>query len=158
MAARFSLATVLLEGSEADLPEVVATMDAAFDPAFGEAWTGPQCLGILGLPGVWLLLARLGGRSAGFALARAVLDEAELLLLGVRPAERRLGVGAALLAAVCAGARTRGATRLHLEMRAGNPAMALYGHAGFAEAGRRRHYYRGIDGRLLDAVTLSLDL
>lgn len=155
--ARASLPEVVVGGS-ADLDEVMATMHAAFEPCFGEAWTRGQCAGILGLGGVWLLLARVDGRAAGFALARVVLDEAELLLLAVAPDERRAGVGRLMLDAVADGARIRGATRLHLEMREGNPAHFLYSAAGFIEIGRRSRYYRGKDGRVFDAITLSCPL
>lgn len=153
-----SQATALIEGSAVDLDEVMATMQAAFDPLFGEAWTRSQCAGILGLGGVWLQLARCGGKAAGFALSRVVLDEAELLLLAVQPAQRRLGVGRALLAAVADEARIRGAIRLHLEMRDGNPAAHLYERAGFHEVGRRKRYYRGRDGSSFDAITLACRL
>ncbi len=155
--ARASL-TELVVGGAADLDEVMGTMHAAFDPCFGEAWTRGQCSGILGLSGVWLLLARVDGRPAGFALARVVIDEAELLLLAVAPAERRAGVGRLMLDAVADEAHARGATRLHLEMREGNPAHFLYSAAGFREIGRRSRYYRGKDGRIFDAITLSCPL
>lgn len=155
MNAARACAPMIVAGTAADLGGVMATMDAAFDPAFGEAWTRSQCAGILSLPGVRLLLAAGG---TGFALARTVYDEAELLLLAVAPQRRRTGLGAALLAAVADDARASGAVRLHLEMRAGNPAAALYERAGFVEVGRRRNYYRGADGRQLDAITLALPL
>lgn len=145
-------------GTLADLGEVMQTMDAAFDPSFGEAWTRSQCAGIMALPGVWLLLARRGGKPVGFALARSVVDEAELLLLAVQPEQRRAGIGAALLCEVVTGARTRGAIRLHLEMRENNPAGPLYAAAGFQEVGRRHRYYRGKDGRSFDAITLACPL
>lgn len=148
----------LIEGDVTDLNEVMATMDAAFDPSFGEAWTRGQCAGILGLAGVWLLLARIEGRIGGFALARAVADEAELMLLAVPPGERRFGLGRTMLEAVAKQARSRGALRLHLEMRDGNPAINLYCKAGFREIGRRRRYYRGKDGRSFDAITLACPL
>ncbi|WP_454886781.1 GNAT family N-acetyltransferase [Sphingomonas oryzagri] len=150
--------TELVEGTAIDLDEVMATMHLAFDPAFGEAWTRGQCAGIMGLGGVWLLLSRRCGRPAGFALARGVLDEAELLLLAVQPEHRRFGIGRALLDAVAAEARSHGATRLHLEMREGNPASILYERAGFHEIGRRKRYYRGHDGSSFDAITLACRL
>lgn len=140
------------------IDDVMQVMDEAFDPAFGEAWTAAQCTGLLGLPGTWLLLARHGDQPAGFALARATLDEGELLLIGVRPAFRRRGTGAALMDAVLAEGRTRGVARLHLEVRDGNAARALYERMGFAEVGRRRDYYRGAAGDRMDAVTLSRSL
>jgi ribosomal-protein-alanine N-acetyltransferase len=150
--------TSLAIGGIADLDEMMATMESAFDPCFGEAWSRSQCAGILPMPGVWLLLARRGGIGGGFALTRVVLDEAELLLIAVRPGLRRAGIGATLLEAVAEGARMRGATRLHLEMRENNPAVTLYHHAGFREVGRRPRYYRGNDGRSFDAITLARSL
>ena len=63
---------------------VMAVMDDSFDPRFGEAWTASQCAGLLPMPGVWLTLAREDDAVVGFALARVVADEAELLLLAVR--------------------------------------------------------------------------
>lgn len=149
--------TILITGTLGDLDEVMATMESAFDPRFGEAWSRGQCAGIMPMPGVWLLLARHCG-GGGFALSRAVADEAELLLLAVSPTARRAGVGGALLAQVMRDARARGATRVHLEMRENNPAVALYAGAGFREAGRRPRYYRGNDGRSFDAITLARSL
>jgi [ribosomal protein S18]-alanine N-acetyltransferase len=148
----------IARGGAEHLDEAMVTMREAFDPAYGEAWTHAQCSGILGLAGVWLYLARIDGRPAGFALARAILDEAELLLLAVPPASRRRGVGRAMLDAVADEARRRGAIRLHLEMRENNDAIALYRSAGFEEVGRRARYYRGNDGQSFDAITLACPL
>ena len=78
-------------GTVADIAEVEAVMAAAFDPRWGEAWTRGQVLGVMAMPGVWLTLAEIDGAPAGFTLARAVLDEAELLLLAVAPQTRRRG-------------------------------------------------------------------
>lgn len=147
--------TTIVDGGTADLEEMMVTMEEAFDPAFGEAWTHAQCLGLLGLPGVWLTLAREKGQPAGFALNRIIFDEAELLLIGVRPQYRHRGIGRELVSWSIAKAATLGATRLHLEVRAGNPALQLYEALGFGQIGRRPAYYRGADGRLFDALTLA---
>lgn len=151
-------AVELTQGSASDVPTVDAIMRAAFDPKYGEAWTQGQCLGVMVMPGVWLTLAHVDEKPAGFALSRAVAGEAELLLLATQPRFRRKGVGAALLRATIDAARTRGAERLHLEMRAGNEATALYQAHGFAQVGTRKAYYRGGDGRLRDAETWARDL
>jgi [ribosomal protein S18]-alanine N-acetyltransferase len=148
----------LREGDAGDLDEMMVTMDEAFDAAFGEAWSRAQCLGILGLPGVWLTLARQDGEPVGFALNRVIFDEAELLLLGVRPAFRGHGIGRALLERSSAKARDLGARRLHLEVREGNHARLLYDAAGFVQIGSRRGYYRGKDGQLFNAATLACPL
>ena len=110
------------------------------------------------MPGVWLTLARVDGEIAAFALSRAILDEAELLLIAVRPAFRRRGIGAALLRGVIADARGRNVTQLHLEVRAGNEAVALYTAHGFAKVGERRAYYRGRTGQSFDAHSYAVEL
>lgn len=148
----------LRPGSAADLVAVGEIMRAAFDPRFGEAWTVNQCLGMLSLPGVWLTLAYDGEVLTGFALARAVAGDGELLLLAVRPERRTRGVGAALLRSVIVDARDRGASRLHLEVRAENSAIALYRAHDFAKVGERRGYYRGITGQSFDAYTYAREL
>jgi len=145
-------------GGAADLGTVDAIMQAAFDPRFGEAWTRNQCLGIMAMPGVWLTIASIGGEAAGFALSRIVADEVELLLLAAVPTLRRRGVGSALLRSVIADSLTRGAISLHLEVREGNGAIALYGANGFHKVGERKRYYRGSDGQALDAFTFRKEL
>lgn len=141
-------------GAEA-IEAVMAVMNVAFDPGYGEAWTEPQTLSMLTMPGIWLSLALVDGRPAGFALNRIIADEAELLLLAVAPASRRQGVGMALIERCRNQAQRRHGVRLHLEVRHNNPAIQLYNKAGFALAGRRAGYYRGNDGQLYDALTLS---
>jgi ribosomal-protein-alanine N-acetyltransferase len=145
-------------GGHDDLDGVIGVMDAAFDSRFGERWTRSQCAGILPMSGVDLRLAHdASAHIIGFTLARVVGDEAELLLLAVDPAFQKRGVGRMLLADFVARANHRGAHQLHLEVRDGNPALALYDSAGFAVAGRRPGYYHGPGGQLHDALTLRLD-
>jgi ribosomal-protein-alanine N-acetyltransferase len=146
---------VLAEGGLGEIDAVMRVMRDSFDPAYGEAWTAPQCAGLLPMPGVWLTLARLGPETVGFALARMIAGEAELLLLAVGRKAQRRGVGAALLRRFMNVASGRGATRLHLEVRDSNPALGLYRTAGFEEVGRRRNYYHGEAGQLYDALTLA---
>jgi ribosomal-protein-alanine N-acetyltransferase len=143
--------TDLRPGTPADLPAVSDVMAEAFDPLFGEAWTSAQCMGMLSLPGVWLTLAYRDETLVGFALARGIAGEGELLLLAVRPGWRGNGIGAALLRSVIADAGLRGVDRIHLEVRAGNGAVRLYEAHDFEQVGERRQYYRGRDGRLHDA-------
>lgn len=148
--------TLLLRaGTARDIDTVEALMAQAFDPRFGEAWTRGQCLGVLAMPGVRLLIAYLDDAPAGFAMTRTVADEVELLLLATAPAQRRRGVGAALLRAIVAEAESDGLAKIHLEVRAGNDAVRLYTGHGFSKVGERRGYYRGRLGQLHDAHTYS---
>lgn len=148
----------LRHGGTGDLALVDRVMRAAFDPRYGEAWTRNQCLGIMAMPGVWLTMASLDGKPAGFALARMTVDEAELLLLATIPVHRRRGIAAALLRSVVSEAQSRAAVRLHLEVREGNDAIKLYRAASFAKVGERPHYYRGTAGHAYTAFTFSRDL
>lgn len=152
-------ATVLIRPGDArDIDAVEAIMVDAFDPQYGEAWTRGQCMGVIAMPGVRLTLALRDDVACGFAMARTVIDETELLLLAVARGARRQGVGAALLGGVIADARAAGAADVHLEMRADNAALRLYAAAGFAKVGERRGYYRGPTGRAFDAHTYRLPL
>lgn len=150
----------LTAGCSEDLDSVMEVMEAAFGKRFGEAWTRSQCAGILPMKGIDLVLARDGRSVAviGFTLSRTVADEAELLLIAVAPAHHRRGVGRALLEDFMSRARGRGLERVHLEVRDGNPAIAMYRNAGFAPVGRRKNYYRGTDGDRYDALTFAQDL
>jgi len=148
----------LREGGPQDLTSVNTIMMDAFEAKYGEAWTSAQCLGMLSLPGVWLVLASVDGRDAGFALSRIVADEVELLLIATRPAARRRGVAGALLRAVIEEARGRNAAKVHLEVRSGNDAVRLYRREGFEKVGERREYYRGRNGQLFDAHTYARNL
>ena len=99
-------------------------------------------------PGAWSV-------PGGFALGRAVADEAELLTLAVAPGDRRHGIGTGLLADFLAEARERGAVTMFLEVAADNvAALALYRRHGFSEAGRRRGYYRDSPTHAVDAIVM----
>lgn len=147
-----------------DIDRIMAVMEAAFDPAFGEAWNRRQVEDALMLGNCHAVLIDEHGkapaegcRAVGFCLSRHGYQEEELLLFAVDPAMRRRGLGSALLQRFILAAQQRGADRLFLEMRDGNPAGELYRRHGFAPVGRRPRYYRAPDGTRLDAITFALD-
>ncbi|PAL19904.1 GNAT family N-acetyltransferase [Sphingopyxis sp. GW247-27LB] len=129
-------------------------MEAAFDPAYGEAWSAAQLLTLFALPSARVCLAREGDRPCGFSAARVAGPESELLLLAVNPLWRGRGVGRRLIDDWQAWAAREGAEDYFLEMRADNSAARLYREAGFSECGRRPAYYRGGDGVIRDAITM----
>jgi ribosomal-protein-alanine N-acetyltransferase len=139
---------------------IMAVMEAAFDPVFGEAWTRRQVSDVLIFPNTHYLLADVTGaapddpsEAVGFLLSRHGADEEELLLLAVTPAARRRGVAASLITRFATDAASRGVTRLFLQMRESNGAEELYRKHGFLPVGRRRQYYRGPEGSRIDAIT-----
>jgi ribosomal-protein-alanine N-acetyltransferase len=144
-------------GSGADLPELMGVMTAAFDPRFGEAWTASQCLALMTMPGTRLILAR-AETLLGFALIRTVVDECELMMLGVDPTAQRRGVGASLLDNVISVTISEQISAVFLEVRSGNSATDLYIRSGFQKVGLRARYYRGNKGETFDAETYRLAL
>jgi len=148
---------------EADLDRLMLVMEAAFDPAYGEAWNRRQVedslligrshyklVGKNGLP------PESGEEAAGFYLSREGYLEEELLLLAVIPQARRRGLGKILLQDLSKQAQSRGAERMFLEMRRGNPAESLYRNFGFEPIGVRPRYYRGPEGVRIDAITFAI--
>jgi len=146
-------------GSSGDIDAVMSVMDAAFGKTFGEAWTRSQLSGILPMTGVSMMLAwDRDDDAVGFSLVRVVADEAELLLIAVLPSHHRRGIGRRLLDHFMRQANDEGVRRVHLEVRDGNPAVAMYRAAGFSAVGRRRSYYQAPDGKRFDAITLAREL
>ena len=81
-------------------------------------------------------------RVAGFCAFWLVFDEVHINNVAMRPQFRQQGIGTALLQHVLAEARTLGARRATLEVRASNDgARRLYERLGFYVAGTRRNYY-----------------
>ncbi|MEO8722512.1 MAG: GNAT family N-acetyltransferase [Sphingobium sp.] len=136
----------------------MAIMADAFDPRFGEAWNSRQLSGFTALPRVSLAIARVNAAFMGFTLTRYVSDEAELMLLAVGSEWRRRGIGEALLEDCLGSARKAGIKKLHLEVRANNPAVKLYSKMGFENIHCRPSYYKGSDGTPYDALSYQIDV
>lgn len=118
-------------------------------------WSEAEFAALLADPLAFLLVEG----DAGFLLGRAVAGEAELLTIAVLPEARRLGLGRRLVGRFIYQARLRGADSAFLEVAEDNAAArALYLAAGFAEAGRRRGYYRTPEGKAVDALVLVRSL
>lgn len=150
------------------LDRIMAVMEAAFDPAYNEAWNRRQVSDALTMPTTHSLVVNAdgnlieagpeSGEAAGFVLTRHAADEEELLLIAVAPQFRNRGLGEKLIQHLFAAARERGVCRIFLEMRRGNPAISLYQKVGFAPIGERPKYYRMFNGERVDAITFSVFL
>jgi ribosomal-protein-alanine N-acetyltransferase len=145
--------------------QIMAVMAAAFDPQYGEAWTRRQVEDALLLGNCHAHLVAPCGSAltqgdliAGFSLSRTGYEEEELLLFAVLPEYRRFGVGSSILKQLIVNAEARGAKRLLLEMRQGNPAEQLYRRFGFHVIGERKDYYRKASGERINAITFAREI
>jgi len=86
------------------------------------------------------VIALEDGKVVGYGVLRQI-DAGEILIIGVRPEERRKGIGRKLTQAMLDEAN-RG-ENIFLEVREGNTAARrLYLSLGFMQIARRRGYYK----------------
>jgi ribosomal protein S18 acetylase RimI-like enzyme len=121
----------------------------------GWSWTPSRVLKAIRDSATNAAVVRERGAVLGFGIMRYGEQKAHLVLLAVRPTERKRGLGAVLLAWLERSAATAGIERVHLEARADNPgAIAFYLEQGYEECGTVRGYYRGE----VDALRLEKSL
>lgn len=115
-------------------------------------WTAAQYAETLASPHA--LLTHVPG---AFALGFVVADDmAEIAALACDPDRQRQGLASQVLTAFCEQASARGAARVILEVSAENTsAIGFYTKHAFAEAGRRKAYYRQPDGTRVDALVMT---
>ena len=131
--------------------EALAAIHAAAFPP-DEAWSATVISLHVGLPGGFGFVDARGG----MILARAIMDEAEILTLAVLPDARRQGLGRDLLHAAMRRAAETDARTMFLEVAEDNgAARRLYTSQGFTEVGRRKRYYANGDDALVMRVSLT---
>ena len=149
-------ATAIESIAPRDIEHVAAIHEACFD----DAWSDDMIRRVLGTAGAFGLVARSPGDLSieAFALARIVVDECELLSLGVAPDRQRQGIGAALLDAAMGRAAALGVRHFFLEVGEFNaPARRLYESRGLKVVGRRADYYALEGGAAMDALTMRCE-
>ncbi|MCP8685977.1 ribosomal protein S18-alanine N-acetyltransferase [Marinobacterium sedimentorum] len=136
----------------ADLASLNRLQPQCFDPPWSQDMLRARLVHSRGLNlGIFC-----DGDLQGFVLLSHVLDEAEVLQIGVAPQYQRAGLARQLLTQAQAQLAGLGIERLMLEVRASNrPALGLYRALGFIEDGRRRGYYPTSTGHE-DAVLMSV--
>jgi ribosomal-protein-alanine N-acetyltransferase len=98
------------------------------------------------------------GEIRGYAMLMTLIDEAELLNIGVASSHQRKGLGRAQLLEMLDLACEMNMVRVFLEVRASNvAALALYRASGFVEVGLRKGYYQHVGGGE-DAITMVCEL
>ncbi len=113
------------------------------------------------ISGYLSLVACENSEVVAFAIARTLVDEAELLLIAVTPGQRRRGVAARLWTEFAQRLHEAGATKVFLEVRASNlPARSFYASRGLLQVGLRKSYYpNGIHGGdREDAILMQVPL
>jgi ribosomal-protein-alanine N-acetyltransferase len=95
------------------------------------------------------------GAINGFAIMEVGDERAHLVLLAVRPSQRRSGIGQSMLEWLLESARCAGIASVHLELRAGNEAARRFYRAmGFYETVLVPGYYRSGEGRKEGALRM----
>lgn len=96
-------------------------------------------------------------RLAGFILVRRAADEAEVLTVAVRAAQRGRGIGRKLLEEVLRRLYRDGITTCFLEVdRDNGSAIRLYRALGFETVGERKGYYRRAGGDTGSALVMRV--
>lgn len=148
-------ALCLMPMTQADLPEVMAIeMECHVEP-----WREQFFLDELDQDHARVLVARdpnAGPKLLGYICCWFVADEVQVFNLAVPVAQRRRGIGRALLLEALGEGYGRGARVALLEVRRSNTAaQALYSSLGFKPVGTRPNYY----GTLVEpAVLMELEM
>ncbi|HSG94507.1 MAG TPA: GNAT family N-acetyltransferase, partial [Afifellaceae bacterium] len=127
--------------------EDAAMIAAIHGEAFARGWSDGEIEALMRQDNVFALVAEyrnaFGHRSAaGFVLVRSAADEAEILTIAVNKANRRRGVGGALMDETIRRLYAERIGSLFLEVDSGNvAAIALYEALEFVAVGERSGYY-----------------
>ena len=94
------------------------------------------------------------GQVAGFCILQPVLDEANLLLMAIDPAQQGQGLGYQLLEASVAMLKNN-PVQIFLEVRESNlTAIKLYEKSGFHQIDLRKNYYPNSNGSREHAIIM----
>lgn len=151
---------VTIEPATTDHIEVMITLHAAsFASGQERHWSHKDFNEALSMTGMTGLLLKDEDTWAAFYLFRQIVDEAEIILLGVNPAFQRQGYASQLLESGFEIMQKAGTVKLSLEVREDNyAAMHFYEIYGFEKVGLRRAYYHLSDGQRKDAILYSLNI
>jgi [ribosomal protein S18]-alanine N-acetyltransferase len=145
-----------LAAADATTGELLAALHGR---VFADDWPAAAFAALLQIPGTLALVALDDGRPVGFVVARSVLDEAEIITIGVLPEHLRHGHALRLVDSVRNRMAAAGVKSLFLEVNATNTAArALYARLGFSVVGQRKGYYERPGQSPEDALVLRLTL
>ena len=141
---------MLVSSGQVEFAPVLAEL---YRQCFPDKWSVPEIQKILGLPSTigWIT-------EKGFLICAQVLDEIEIITIGVLPKYRRMHMGSALLSDLMDYAHNKKIKKIFLEVSVLNtPAQGLYARFGFKQMGIRKAYYQTENGPV-DALCLVKEL
>ena len=141
--------------SQRDAVQIAEMSRQLIEVGLGWSWTPGRILRSLQEPDINVAVAHDSGHIIGFGITQYRLNEAHIALFAVDRANRRRGVGTALITWIEATALTAGIGVLYLEARLNNSAArAFYRQLGYREIRIEPGMYRGIEA----GVRLAKDL
>jgi len=141
-----------------DLESIMRLETGIFE---NDAWSPTMMVRDLGDPACYYLVAFPPEDPSDIVAYAGLLapqgaTEADIQTIAVADTARGHGLGRALMQALIAEARKRGARLVFLEVRADNPgAQHLYERLGFIDVGVRRGYYQPDN---VDAIVMRLNI
>lgn len=132
-----------------EAPEIAKLSRNLIEYGLRWRWTPMRVAASISAPNVNVLIARIGGKIAGFAIMRYGGDDAHLDLLAVAPHHRRSGIGRQLIQWLEKCAVVAGIGRVALEVREQNEeAQRFYRRMGYRTLARLPAYYQGTEAAL----------
>ena len=138
---------MLVSSGQTEYAPVIAEL---YRNCFNDQWSASEIRQILALPTTiaWVT-------EKGFLICSRVLDEMEIISIGILPAYRRMHLASNLLSDLMDYAGRQKIKKIFLEVSTLNiPAQSLYNRFGFTQPGIRKNYYKTESGPV-DALCLT---
>ncbi len=119
--------------------EQVSALERKF---FSQPWSEAGIGHYMDAGNTVFIVAKHGETVAGYAALMCILDEGNLVSIGVDEGFRRMGVASELMDILYEQGWKRGVRSIHLEVRKSNQkAISLYEKQGFKQSGIRKGFY-----------------
>lgn len=146
-----------------DLDPLINLYQSCFKESQIGRWSTKALQETLSQKSTYILLVYPGNNKSsppiGFAIIQVVLDEAELLSLGVDPEWRGNGIGKNLLGELINQCKALKIKLLFLEVDEGNiPAISIYNRFDPVITGKRNKYYNTGKGDKKDALLMKINI
>lgn len=110
---------------------------------FSQPWTAEGFFSFWLRADALFFVAEEAGEVVGYCGVLMVLDQGDVINVGVRQKWQRRGIGQSLMEVLIRETASRGVTTLFLEVRISNQAaISLYESLGFRQVGLRKGYYQ----------------